>query len=93
VLPSVLGIDAHVSAAAQAEAKQFVNFVFSPAGQKVMQSGDPQGDSLFWPLLTGENPLPALPPLSSVPTQVLNAYTWGPREAAINTWFTENIVQ
>jgi iron(III) transport system substrate-binding protein len=93
VLPSVLGIDAHVSAAAQAEAKQFVNFVFSPAGQKVMQSGDPTGDSLFWPLLTGENPLPALPPLSSVPTQVLNAYAWGPREAAINTWFTENIVQ
>jgi iron(III) transport system substrate-binding protein len=93
VLPSVLGIDAHVSKTAQAEAKEFVNFVFSKEGQKVMQSGDPTGDSLFWPLLKGEKPLPALPPISSVPTQVLNAYTWGPRENSINTWFTENIVQ
>lgn len=93
VLPSVIGIDAKVSKTAQAEAKQFVNFVFSHKGQKVMQSGDPQGDSLFWPLLKGEKPLPALPPISKVPTQVINAYTWGPREAGINTWFTQNIVQ
>ncbi|MCL2395356.1 MAG: extracellular solute-binding protein [Acidimicrobiaceae bacterium] len=93
VLPSVIGIDAKVSKTAQAEAKQFVNFVFSKQGQKVMQSGDPQGDSLFWPLVKGEKPLPALPPISKVPTQVLNAYAWGPRENTINTWFTENIVQ
>jgi iron(III) transport system substrate-binding protein len=93
MLPSVLGIDSHVSAAAQAEAKKFVQFVFSPAGQKVMQSGDPTGDSLFWPLITGEKPLAALPALSSVPTQVINPYTWGPREDTINTWFTDNILQ
>lgn len=93
VLPSVIGIDAKASATVQAEAKQFVNFVFSGPGQKVMQSGDPTGDSLYWPLTTGESPLPALPPLSSVPTQVLNAYAWGPREGAINTWFTQNVVQ
>ncbi len=93
VLPSVLGIDGHVSATAQAEAKQFVDFVLSPAGQKVMQSGDPSGDSLYWPLLNGVTPLSQLPALSSVPTQTLNPYTWGPREATINTWFTHNIVQ
>lgn len=93
VLPSVLGIDAKASKQAQAEAKEFVNFVFSKKGQHVMQTGDPQGDSLFWPLVQGEKPLPALPPLSSVPTQTLNAYTWGPREATINSWFTQNIVQ
>jgi iron(III) transport system substrate-binding protein len=93
LLPSVLGIDAHASATAQAEAKKFVQFVFSSAGQKVMQSGDPTGDSLFWPLIKGEKPLSALPALSSVPTQAINPYTWGPRENAINTWFTDNILQ
>ena len=93
VLPSVLGIDAHASATVQAEAKEFVNYVLSPAGQKVMQSGDPTGDSLFWPLVNGVNPLSPLPALSTVPTQTLNPYTWGPREASINTWFTDNIVQ
>ncbi|HEX4213283.1 MAG TPA: extracellular solute-binding protein [Candidatus Dormibacteraeota bacterium] len=93
VLPSVLGIDSKASKQAQAEAKQFVEFVLSPAGQKVMQSGDPTGDSLFWPLISGEKPLSELPPLSSVPTQTINPYTWGPREASVNTWFTDNIVQ
>jgi len=93
VLPSVLGIDAHSSATVQAEAKQFVNFVLSSAGQKVMQSGDPTGDSLYWPLVNGVDPLSPLPPLSTIPTQTLNPYTWGPREASINTWFTDNIVQ
>ncbi len=93
VLPSVLGIDAHVSKTAQAEARRFVNFVYSAKGQKVMQSGDPTGDSLFWPAVTGEQPLKPLPALSTVPTQVLNASQWGAREASINTWFTDNIVQ
>jgi hypothetical protein len=38
-------------------------------------------------------PLPALPSITTVPTQVISASTWGPRENAINTWFTENILQ
>jgi iron(III) transport system substrate-binding protein len=93
-LPSVLGIDAHVSKQAQREAEEFVNFVLSPAGQKVMQSGDPTGDSLFFPLVSGESPLPAVgTALSSIPTQVINPYVWGPREGTINQWFTNNIVQ
>jgi iron(III) transport system substrate-binding protein len=93
VLPSVLGVDAHVSKQAQAEAKRFVDFVFSARGQAVMKSGDPTGDSLFWPLEAGVKPLPALPSITTVPTQVISASTWGPRENAINTWFTENILQ
>ncbi|MHB1928226.1 MAG: ABC transporter substrate-binding protein [Acidimicrobiales bacterium] len=94
VLPSCLGISAYVSKQAQAEAKRFVEFVLSPAGQKVMQSGDPTGDSLFFPLVNGENPLPAVgTPLASIPTQNLNPYTWGPRENGLNSWFTTHIIQ
>jgi iron(III) transport system substrate-binding protein len=45
------------------------------------------------PVLTGVNPLPALPSLSSVKTQVVNPYTYGPQEATVNTWFDSNIVR
>jgi iron(III) transport system substrate-binding protein len=93
LLPSAIGIDAKAPAAEQAEAKQFAEFVLSPAGQKVMQSGDPTGDSLYYPVLQGVNPLPALPSLTSATTQTINPYTWGPQEAAINTWFDSNIVR
>ena len=93
LLPSQLGIDAKASPAEQAEAKQFIEFVLSPAGQKVMQSGDPTGDSLYYPVVSGVSPLPALPSLASVKTQSINPYTWGPQEATINTWFDSNIVR
>ena len=93
LLPSAIGIDAKASPQVQAEAEQFVSFVLSPAGQKVMQSGDPTGDSLYYPVVAGVNPLPALPSLASVKTQTINPYTWGPQEATINTWFDSNIVR
>jgi iron(III) transport system substrate-binding protein len=93
MLPSAIGIDAKAPAAEQAEAKQFAEFVLSPAGQKVMQSGDPTGDSLYYPVLQGVNPLPSLPSLTSTKTQTINPYTWGPQEATINTWFDSNIVR
>jgi len=51
----------------------------SPAGQKVMQSGDPTGDSLYYPVIQGVSPLSALPSLSSTNTQSINPYTWGPQ--------------
>lgn len=93
-LPGCLGISAYASKQAQAEAKQFVDFVLSPKGQKVMQSGDPTGDSLFFPLISGEKPLPAVgTPLAQIPTQGLNPYTWGGRENTLNTWFTRHIMQ
>jgi iron(III) transport system substrate-binding protein len=92
-LPSAIGIDAKAPKAEQQEAEQFVEFVLSAQGQQIMQSGDPTGDSLYWPVLQGVKPLPALPPLSSIPAQTINPYTWGSKEATINTWFTDNIVE
>jgi iron(III) transport system substrate-binding protein len=93
LLPSAIGIDAKAPPAEQAEAKKFIEWVLSPAGQHVMQTGDPTGDSLYYPVLQGTSPLSALPSLASVRTQTINPYTWGPREATINTWFDSNIVR
>jgi iron(III) transport system substrate-binding protein len=41
LLPSAIGIDAKAPAAGRQEAEKFTAFVLSPAGQKVMQTGDP----------------------------------------------------
>jgi iron(III) transport system substrate-binding protein len=93
LLPSAIGIDAKASPAVQAEAEKFIDFVLSPAGQHVMQSGDPTGDSLYYPVIQGVNPLPALPALPTSVTQTIDPYAWGPREGTINTWFDSNIVR
>jgi iron(III) transport system substrate-binding protein len=93
LLPSAIGIDAKAPAAEQAEAEKFIEFVLSPAGQHVMQTGDPTGDSLYYPVIQGVTPLPALPSLASATTQSINPYTWGPQEATINTWFDGTIVR
>ena len=93
LLPGAIGIDAKAPAAEQAEAKKFIQFVLSSQGQKVQQSGDPTGDSLYYPVIQGVNPLPGLPPASSVKTQTIDPYKWGPLEATINTWFDSNIVR
>jgi iron(III) transport system substrate-binding protein len=93
LLPSAIGIDAKAPAAERREAEQFVKFVLSPAGQQVMQSGDPTGDSLYYPVLQGVSPLAGLPSLASVATQTISPYTWGSREATVNTWFDANIVR
>lgn len=91
-LPSVIGIDSKVSKAEQAEAKKFANFVYSAQGQKVMLSGDPHGDSLFFPIINGTSQHKLVPQLSSIPIQFINPYVWGPRESTINQWFTANVV-
>ena len=93
LLPSAIGIDAKASPQVQAEAEKFIEFVLSPAGQQVMQSGDPTGDSLYYPVLSGVSPLSSLPSLASVKTQSINPYTWGPQEATINNWFDSSIVR
>ncbi len=56
LLPSAIGIDAKASPQVQAEAKKFVEFVLSTAGQKVMQTGDPTGDSLYYPVAHRRQP-------------------------------------
>ncbi len=92
-LPSALGIDSKAPKAEQLEAEKFIEFVLSTQGQQLMQSGDPTGDSLYWPVLQGVNPLKALPALSSFKSQTINPYTWGAQENTVNTWFTDNIVE
>lgn len=93
VLPSVIGIDAKAPKVAQREAELFVDYMLSPAGQKIMKTGDPTGDSLFYPIIAGISPRKALPPLGSVTTLSVNPYTWGSREDAIDQWFTNQIVE
>jgi iron(III) transport system substrate-binding protein len=90
LLPGVIGIDKAAPPAEQAEAKQFVQYVLSPAGQQVMQTGDPTGDSLYWPVVPGIQALPALPAFPSN-YQRIDPYFWGPLEGQVNTWFDTNI--
>jgi len=92
LLPGAIGIDAKASPAVQQEAEKFVEFVLSKKGQKVMQAGDPSGDSLYYPVVKGVKPLKALPSIGSVRSQTLNPYLWGPREPTINSWFDSTIV-
>ena len=90
LLPGVIGIDKAAPAAEIAEAKQFIDYVLSPAGQAIMQTGDPQGDSLFWPVVPGVKPLPGA---GSLPAnyQAIDPYFWGPLEGQVNAWFTKSI--
>ena len=90
LLPSVIGIDKADDPTVQAEAKEFVDFALSPAGQKVMQGGDPSGDSLFWPLVNGVKPLKALPKFPAT-YQRLDPYYWGPLQTKVVTWFDTDI--
>lgn len=93
LIPGIIGIDRKAPRAEIAEAKKFVNFVLSKSGQKVQQSGDPTGDSLYWPVLRGVSPKAGVPSITKVKYQKINPYIWGPREGSINSWFTNNIVQ
>ena len=90
LLPGVIGIDKGVSAKVQQEAEKFVQYVLSAAGQHVMQTGDPTGDSLYWPIVPGVDPVADI---GAMPTkyQRIDPYYWGPLETEVNTFFDENI--
>lgn len=90
LLPAVIGIDKGAPPAMQDEAKRFVDFVLSPAGQNAMQEGDPSGDSLYWPIVADVQALPALPAFPAA-FQRLDPYVWGPREGDVNTFFDSKI--
>jgi iron(III) transport system substrate-binding protein len=90
LLPGAIGIAKGASPTIQAEAKRFVDYVLSPAGQAVMQSGDATGDSLFWPVVSGVKAPSALPAFPSN-YQRVDPYFWGPLEGQVNTWFDTNI--
>lgn len=90
LLPGVIGIDKGASAKEQQEAEKFVQYVLSAAGQHVMQTGDPTGDSLYWPIVPGVAPVAAI---GAMPTnyQRIDPYFWGPLETSVNTFFDQNI--
>lgn len=90
LLPGVIGIDKGAPAKVQDEAKKFVEFVLSPAGQTAMQQGDASGDSLFWPVVPGVSALPALPAFPAK-YQKIDPYFWGPLENQVNTFFDRTI--
>jgi iron(III) transport system substrate-binding protein len=90
LLPSIIGIDKGASTIQKAEAKKFVDYVVSPAGQAVMLTGDAQGDSLFWPVVAGTSSLPALPAFPQAYQQISPTF-WGPLQSQVVTWFDSNI--
>lgn len=90
LLPGVIGIAKAAPPAVQEQAKKFVDFVLSPAGQDAMQKGNPDGDSLFWPVVPGVNALPNVPAFPSA-YQKIDPYVWGPRENEVNTFFDRTI--
>jgi iron(III) transport system substrate-binding protein len=90
LLPGVIGIDKKAPAAERSEAERFVQYVLSAAGQAIMQTGDPSGDSLYWPIVPGVSALSALP-LFPANYQKLDPYFWGPLEGQVNAWFDSNI--
>lgn len=93
VLPSDLAIGKSVRGALQQQARRFVEFVLSPAGQAAMQHGDPSADSNYLPLLVGVRPLPSLQDLGTVHAQVIDPALWGSKEAAVINWFTAHIAR
>jgi iron(III) transport system substrate-binding protein len=90
LLPGVFGIDKGASPVQQTEAKKLIEYILSPAGQKVMLSADPSGDSLYWPIVPGVQPSAGL---SAFPTsyQTIDPYFWGPLQGQVVTWFDSNI--
>jgi iron(III) transport system substrate-binding protein len=90
LLPGVIGIDKGAPAKVQQEAEKFVQYVLSATGQHVMQTADPTGDSLFWPIVPGIQPVADI---GAMPTsyQRIDPYFWGPLENEVNTYFDNQI--
>lgn len=89
-LPSVVGIAAHAAHPACAEA--FVNWLMSPAGQKVMTHHDPtDGDTYFVELVKGVTPVVSRQ-TSTVPFFRLDVPKWAGVENELKQWFHNNIV-
>lgn len=92
LLPRTIAISAHASPEVQKEAEQFIEFLLSKQGQQVALTGDPNGDSMFNPVIKGVAPNPGMPMLDKIKAQNVDPTVWGPREAKVVSWFTDNIV-
>ena len=93
VLPSDLAIGRQVTGTMQQQARRFVAWVLSPAGQAAMQQGDVDADSNYLPLLAGIAPLPAVRGLDAVRPLVLDPAIWGAKEPEIVDWFTTHVAR
>jgi iron(III) transport system substrate-binding protein len=93
VLPSVMIVANGQSAQQLALAERFIRFAMSPDMQK-MRLSQPGYDSLYWPV-TKDAPPPSatLPALGTIVVKALDPYDWGSREAQVNAWFSQEIVQ
>lgn len=91
-LPSSIAVSKTTTGTKLAAAKTFVAYVLSTTGQLAMQHGDPQGDGLFWPVVTGVNPESQVPAFSTTKAFAINPYIWGPLQDGIDAWFTAKIV-
>lgn len=90
---SVIGIDADASKTERNEARSFVNYVLSKAGQQVMQRTTLANASYYYPVVTGVPTPTALPSLSGLATQTITPYVWGPRQGAVLAWFNSHVVK
>ncbi len=93
LLPSDLAIGAQVRGAQLKQARRFIEFVLSPQGQRALQHGDPAADSNYVPLVAGVAPLPAAAALHAGRAVALSPTQWGPREGAVDSWFTTHVVR
>lgn len=91
-LPSDIAIGAGVQGGTLQQARRFVEFVLSPAGQRAMQQGDPDADSNYQPLLQGVRALPAVSRLVVRDPLLLDPLAWGPRQSGIDQWFSSRVL-
>jgi len=90
-LPGVIGISANGQH--QACAKEFVNWILSPAGQTVMTHHDPKdGDTYFIPIINGVTPV-VTRQITGINFVTLDVLKWAAVEAEFKQWFLDNIVQ
>ena len=93
VLPSAIGIDSKMPAVVRADAAKFAAWLLTKDGQNAMQTGDPTGDSLYWPIITGVSTSnPVIPAIASTNPYVINPKIWAPFQTEITTWFDKNFV-
>ncbi len=92
LLPSDFGISAKGTPEAQESAKKFIEYFLSVEGQKVaLGSGD--SDGYYYPIIEGVSANALATPLEKIKYQSVDPNFWGPREAAINTWFANTIAR
>ena len=92
-LPSDIAIGAQVRGKTLNDARRFVAFVLSPAGQRALLDGDPSADSNDQPLLSGIAPLPSVRALHVEQTLALDPVAWGQREPRVVSWFTAHVAR